>query len=155
LILERGEAIPLERLQDVPDMLARQLQTGGDALLMPALVAHPDHRPPALIGILELMEQGDGQRELDWDGGASEEALDPEVMGLVPVLALNEPSDLSIVNAGIELLGVEDVAGHDSWIAVPPRVGGCALVDLLYLPLFHQAGPINESRKSSVFEIAR
>src|SRR5947209_6413587 len=129
LILQRGEAILLERLQDVPDVLARELQAGGDALLMPSLVVHTDDGPPRLVCVFKLMEQRDLQWKLDWDGVAIEEALDGEVMGPVPVLALDDAGDLAVVDTGIELLQIEDVAGDDSGIAMPAPVARGALVD--------------------------
>ncbi len=62
LILETGEALLLEDSQDVPDVLVGQFQAGSDALLVPALVVHPDHREARPVGVLELVKVRHWQR---------------------------------------------------------------------------------------------
>jgi hypothetical protein len=60
LVLQSGEPIVLERLEDMPDMLAGQAQAAGNTGLVLALIAHAHHRPAGAIGILELVEAGEG-----------------------------------------------------------------------------------------------
>ncbi len=75
------------------------------------------------------MKQGDLQWELDRNRVASQEALDGQMMGLVAVLALDNARDLSVVDAGVKLLEVEDLAGDDIGIAMPALVAGRAAID--------------------------
>jgi hypothetical protein len=55
LLLQPGEAIAGEGLQDMPDVLPGELQTAGNAPLVPALVVQAHDRPARLVGVIELV----------------------------------------------------------------------------------------------------
>jgi len=109
-------------------MLAREAQAARDALFVPALVIHADHRPPCPVGVVELVEAGHGQRQLHGEGMALQEVLDRVVVRPIPVLPAHDARDLAVMDGWVELFEVEDVAGDDRRIVVLPLGRGGALI---------------------------
>ena len=56
LVRQSGEPIVLERLENMPDVLAGEAQAAGDTRLVPPLIEHTDYSPARSIRILELVE---------------------------------------------------------------------------------------------------
>jgi len=129
LVLQPREPVALKRLHDVHDMLARELEAGGDALVAPALVVHPHDGPAGTVGVLKLMVGRHRQRQLDGERMALEEGLDGVMIGVVAELALHDARELAVADGWVELLGVEQIARDDVGVLVLALGGRRASVD--------------------------
>jgi hypothetical protein len=130
VILQALQAVALKGGQDMGDMLAREQQTAGDTLLLPALGIQAHHLPAGAIGILKLVEGFPGQGELDGDGMLGEKAGDGMVVGGETKLVGEDAHDFAIVNGGIELFEIENVGGDGlgEGLGFAPGLGS-ALID--------------------------
>jgi hypothetical protein len=100
------------------------------AMLIPAFVPHPDHRPASLIGIAKLTKRGHGQLELHGERVALEKAFHGMMIGLIPKFSGEDTDDFAGMDRGIELFDREHVGGDRVGIdmALPPCVPR-ALID--------------------------
>jgi hypothetical protein len=85
------------------------------------------------------MEACHGQRQLHRDGVPVQEPLDRDVVGFAAELAPDDAGDLAIMDGWVELLQIEDVAGHDVRVALLAFVRGRAAVDQAEHAAFEEA----------------
>src|SRR5579872_3305410 len=125
-VFQAGEAVALEGGDDGPDMLVREIEDGGDAALLPALVIHPYHGPAGAVGVIELMETRERQGELHGEGVPLQEGPHGVMIGVIAELTSHDAHQLAIVDGRIELLGVQEIAGDTLWegVRLAPRVTG-------------------------------
>ena len=139
LILQAGKAVALEGGEDLPHVLARELEVAGDALLVPSLVPEADHRPAGPIGVVKLMKSGHGQRQLYREGMPPQKLLECVVVRLAPKLTLHYPRHLAQMDWWVELLEVEEVASYDVGVSGVARLDRRAPVDEPEHALFEEA----------------
>jgi len=140
-VLQPGEAVALEGLQDVPDMLTRQAQEARDTRPTPALVEEAHHRPARPIGVVELVEAGHRQGKLHRDRVPLQEGHDRVVVRFVPVLARDDARDFAVADRRVELAQIEDVARDD--------------LGILMLPLRRGRPPIDQAEHAVLDETTR
>src|SRR5690349_12589745 len=112
LIFQSRESILLKGGNDIQDVLARELQAGGNALHMPALIVHAHDGPARPIGVVEFVKDGPGQGKLNGNWIALQEQLHSVMVGFVAIFPFDDANDFTVVARRVELFEIENVGCH-------------------------------------------
>ena len=95
MVLQPIKAMLVKGFKNVIDMRARELETVGDALFVPAFLGHPYDRPSGLIGIAKTRKGGQVEFELQRCLVGLEKPFEGVMVGLIAEFVGQDALDLA------------------------------------------------------------